>query len=82
MAPLIVIDEVPLPDAIRNLARQAQVKFMFDPGVIDVANEGRPNGSFSISIRFENVTSREAPEAVLRTTVWPSSRWRDRRLCA
>src|SRR5262245_42276152 len=31
--PLIVIDDVPLTDAIRNLARQAGLNFQFDPRI-------------------------------------------------
>lgn len=31
--PLIVIDEVPLADAIRNMARQAELNFILDPRV-------------------------------------------------
>ena len=31
MVPLIVIEDVPLTDAIRNLARQSNLNFQFDP---------------------------------------------------
>src|SRR5437879_2702402 len=31
--PLIVIEEVPLPDAIRNLARQMNLNYILDPRV-------------------------------------------------
>lgn len=57
-APLIVIDDVPLTDAIRNLARQSNLNFQFDPRVVAT---NQPN----ISIRFENVTAEEALLAVL-----------------
>lgn len=56
--PLIVIDDVPLTDAIRNLARQSGLNFQFDPRVTAT---NQPN----ISIRFEDVTPQEALDAVL-----------------
>src|SRR5713101_4326064 len=56
--PLIVIDEVPLTDAIRNLARQSNLNFQFDPRI---TSSNQPN----VSIRFENVTAQEALTAVL-----------------
>ncbi len=56
--PLIVIDEVPLTDAIRNLARQSNLNFQFDPRV---TSSNQP----TVSIRFENVTAEEALTAVL-----------------
>src|SRR5688572_27291516 len=58
IVPLIVIDEVPLTDAIRNLARQSNLNFQFDPRV---TSSNQPN----VSIRFENVTAQEALNAVL-----------------
>lgn len=56
--PLIVIDDVPLTDAIRNLARQSNLNFQFDPRVM---SSNQPN----ISVRFENVTAQDALQAVL-----------------
>ncbi len=56
--PLIVIDDVPLTDAIRNLARQSTLNFQFDPRV---TTSNQPN----VSIRFENVSPQEALLAVL-----------------
>jgi len=58
VVPLIVIDDVPLTDAIRNLARQSGLNFQFDPRV---TSSNQPN----VSIRFENVTAQEALNAVL-----------------
>ena len=58
IVPLIVIDEVPLTDAIRNLARQSNLNFQFDP---KITGSNQPN----VSIRFENVTAQEALLAVL-----------------
>ena len=50
VVPLIVIEEVPLTDAIRNLARQSNLNFQFDPRVTQT---NQPN----VSIRFEKVTA-------------------------
>jgi type IV pilus assembly protein PilQ len=58
IVPLIVIEDVPLTDAIRNLARQSNLNFQFDPRV---TSSNQP----TISIRFENVTAQEALNAVL-----------------
>ena len=58
VVPLIVIDDVPLTDAVRNLARQSNLNFQFDPRI---TASNQPN----VSIRFENVTATEALMAVL-----------------
>jgi type II secretory pathway component GspD/PulD (secretin) len=60
IVPLIVIEDVPLTDAIRNLARQSNLNFQFDPRLTGGATN-QPN----VSIRFENVTAQEALTAVL-----------------
>ena len=65
IVPLIVIDDVPLTDAIRNLARQSNLNFQFDPRITAPGPDGRPTNNVNISIRFENVTAQEALEAVL-----------------
>jgi len=65
--PLIVMDDLPLTDAIRNLARQAGLNYLMDPKV----NFGMPgpDGKIvpmpSVSIRWENVTAQQALEALL-----------------
>ena len=59
VVPLIVIDDVPLLDAVKNLARQASLNFQFDPRVSSSTNS--PN----VTIRFENVTAEDALTAVL-----------------
>src|ERR1043166_1678232 len=61
VVPLIVIDDVPLTDAIRNLARQSNLNFQFDPRITATGGTNQPN----VSIRFENVTAQEALQAVL-----------------
>jgi len=58
IVPLIVIDDVPLTDAVRNLARQSNLNFQFDPRI---SSTNQPN----VSIRFENVSAQEALLAVL-----------------
>src|SRR4029434_9024625 len=58
IVPLIVIDDVPLTDAVRNLARQSSLNFQFDPRI---SSTNQPN----VSIRFENVSAQEALTAVL-----------------
>jgi hypothetical protein len=64
--PLIVMDDVPLTDAIRNLARQTDLKYSLDPklGFPPGAN-GEPPPQPSVSIRWQNVTPREALHALL-----------------
>lgn len=65
--PLIVMDEVPLMDAIRNLARQAQINYMVDPRVPygQPGPDGREVPQPILSIRWENVTAEQALHAVL-----------------
>ncbi len=65
VVPLIVIDDVPLTDAIRNMARQAGLNLMFDPRVTAVGADGRQTNQQNVSIRFENVTAQQALDAVL-----------------
>ncbi|HXT10586.1 MAG TPA: secretin N-terminal domain-containing protein [Candidatus Angelobacter sp.] len=66
--PTIVMDEVPLTDAIKNLARQAGLNYILDPKVSfgPPGADGRvtvPN----ISIRWENVTAEQALTTLLTT---------------
>lgn len=61
LVPLIVIDDVPLIDAVKNLARQAGLNYMPDPKLASVTNQ--PN----VSLRLENVTAQDALTAVLET---------------
>ena len=66
--PLIVMDEVPLTDAIKNLARQASLNYMLDPKI----NYGTPDANGvvkaqpSVSLRWENLTADQALNAVLQ----------------
>ena len=65
--PLIVMDEVPLMDAIRNLARQAMINYMVDPRVPygQMAEDGSITPQPILSIRWENVTAQQALFGVL-----------------
>ncbi len=65
--PLIVMDEVPLTDAVKNLARQANINYMLDPKISfgQPGQEGRPGAQPTVSIRWENVTAEQALFALL-----------------
>ena len=65
--PLIVMDDVPLTDAIRNLARQASLNYMLDPkiGFGQPGPDGKPLAQPSVSIRWENITAEQALAALL-----------------
>ncbi len=67
--PLIVMDDVPLTDAIKNLARQAGLNYILDPKVSfgQVGADGRPAPQPTVSIRWENVTAVQALNALLNT---------------
>lgn len=65
--PLIVMDAAPLPDALRNLAKQAHVNLVIDPA-LPVASAGpgkRTISDYHLTIRWENVTPRQALTAIL-----------------
>ena len=65
--PLIVMDDVPLTDAIKNLARQAGLNYMLDPKVAfgQAGPDGRPAPQPMVSMRWENVTAEQALNALL-----------------
>jgi type II secretory pathway component GspD/PulD (secretin) len=65
--PLIVMDDVPLTDAIKNLARQAGLNYMLDPKINygQMGPDGRIIPQPSVSIRWENVTAEQALTALL-----------------
>ncbi len=58
LIPLIVMDDVPLEDAIRNLARVAGINYILDPRI----SSSRP----TISGRWENTTAEELLGKVLQ----------------
>ena len=65
--PLIVMDDVPLTDAIRNLARQSGLNYMLDPKIAfgQVGPDGKATPQPSVSIRWENITAEQALAALL-----------------
>lgn len=64
---LIVIDDTPLLDAIRNLARQANINLIIDPkvGYGQVDSTGKSVPQPNVSIRWENITAAQALGALL-----------------
>jgi hypothetical protein len=60
--PLIVMEEVPLTDAIRNLARQAELQYKIDPRT---GLDGAPNQP-AVSARWSDLTARQALTVLLR----------------
>jgi type II secretory pathway component GspD/PulD (secretin) len=65
--PLIVMDEVPLADAIQNLARQARLDVTVDPKVSQppVNARGPMARPPTLSIRWENLTPKQALTAIV-----------------
>jgi len=65
--PLIIMDEVPLTDAIENLARQAGLNYLMDPkvGFGQPGADGRVVPQPSVTIRWENITAEQALYALL-----------------
>jgi type II secretory pathway component GspD/PulD (secretin) len=67
--PLIVMDDVPLTDAIKNLARQAGLNYILDPKVSfgSIGPDGKAVPQPNVSIRWENVSAAQALNALLGT---------------
>lgn len=65
--PLIVMDDVPLTDAIKNLARQANINYMLDPKLSygQMGPDGKPISQPTVSIRWENITAEQALTALI-----------------
>jgi type II secretory pathway component GspD/PulD (secretin) len=65
--PLIVMDDVPLTDAIKNLARQANLNYMLDPKISygQVGPDGKLAPQPTVAIRWENITAAQALNALL-----------------
>jgi hypothetical protein len=59
--PKIQMDNVPLPDAIKNLARQAGFNYILDPHI--------PSGSdaSTVSLTLENITAGDALDKILKS---------------
>jgi hypothetical protein len=65
-APLIVIDHVPLSDAIRNLARHSNLNYILDPHVPGSSfGPGKLVPEASVTARWTNVTGRAALSGLL-----------------
>ena len=65
--PRIAIVDVPLPDAIRNLARQTELNFIFDPRVPGSEfGPGRFAPKPSVTIRLTNASAQTALDALLK----------------
>jgi hypothetical protein len=66
--PMIVMEDVPLLDAIKNLARQAGINYIIAPDVIASLQPG-PDGSpaqrRTVTVRWENLTAAKALEKML-----------------
>ena len=66
--PLIQMDDVPLTDAIRNLARQAELNYILDPLVPGSSiGPGRSLRQPLVTARWENLTAEQALEALLQS---------------
>jgi len=67
LIPLIVMDDVPLTDAIKNLARQAGLNYVLDPKIAfgQLGPDDKPIAQPTVSIRWENVTVEQALIALL-----------------
>lgn len=65
--PLIVMDDVPLTDAIKNLARQANLNYILDPKINfgQPGTDGKVVPQPNISIRWENLSAEQALFALL-----------------
>ena len=65
--PLVTLEEASLPDAIKTLARQANINFQFDPKVLAgrVGTDGKPIPQPQVTVRWENITALQALMAVL-----------------
>jgi type II secretory pathway component GspD/PulD (secretin) len=63
----VSIDDLPLTDAIRHLARLAEVNYVLDPniGFGQLGPDGKPIPQPSVSVRWENVTAQQALGALL-----------------
>jgi hypothetical protein len=66
--PLVVLDNVPLKDAIRNLMRQTGQNYMLDPKLEGpwVGPDGKSGREPSVTVRWENVTAEDAVGRLLK----------------
>jgi hypothetical protein len=66
--PLIQMDNVPLKDAIRNLAQQTGQNYILDPRLCSpwVGPDGKPSREPSVTVRWENLSAEEALGRLLK----------------
>jgi hypothetical protein len=64
----IQMDNVPLKDAIRNIARQAGLNYIFDPRLSGswVGPDGKTGPEPSVTVRWENLTADQALDRLLK----------------
>jgi len=66
--PVIQMDNVPLKDAISNLAQQTGENYILDPGLGSpwVGPDGKPGQQPSVTVRWENLSAEEALGRLLK----------------
>jgi hypothetical protein len=66
--PRIEMQDVPLIDAIKNLARQAGINYILDPRVLSflTTSDGRPAPQRTVSVLWTNVSASEGLSRVLK----------------
>jgi len=62
--PIIMLADVPLGDAVRSLAKAANLKVTIDPKLSDPFADGKFVPVPQVSVRWENITARQALLAV------------------
>ncbi|MGO8700500.1 MAG: type II secretion system protein GspD [Limisphaerales bacterium] len=67
----VVVDGVPLPDAIRTLALQAGLNIQFDPKLLNgVTPDGRPIPPPTVTEKWHNLTAMQALQGLLDNYAW------------
>jgi hypothetical protein len=66
--PLIQMENVPLVDAIKNLARQSDLNFILDPKLSSpwLGAQGKSGPATSVTVRWENLSAEEALQKLLK----------------
>ena len=66
--PLIVMDQVPLLEGIKALARQQGLNYSLDPGIpwTQTGPDGKPGPQPCVSLRWTNITAHQALTALLK----------------
>ena len=67
----VVVDGVPLPDALRTLAVQAGLNIQFDPKLLNgVTADGRPIAPPTVTEKWHNLTAMQAIQGLLDNYGW------------